>query len=152
MAENRALFAVIARRVPAIWDTIDEFEIGSSRFSESKHAALNPQPLPPEAFGVRSALELVRLAWGYRTIQGEWPDPLQEAGVPLGPYRWPRHPRPPRPQDDSDSGDEPDSETLAGYYLGFACALADASIGLNEWPPFLQEPFDNAVDALGLLL
>jgi hypothetical protein len=114
MEINSYLLTIIARRVPAIWDVINQ----------GSYVALNPQPLPPEAVGARVGVELARLAWTSEKLGqqlspvADWEDdPCGTVPLRLKLPKW-LVPNPPEP--------DPEPWWLEGYFLGLACSLAVA--------------------------
>jgi hypothetical protein len=147
MAIHRSLIAIIARKNPSIWEEIIG-PLGPMRRLE--YAALNPQPLPPQAVGLthrggESSLNpqpLPPVAYGY-TVGAELvraaglaqllrtpfelvaedicPPPRKWPPIPWPPTPWPPEPYPWRPRD------EFDLDYVFGYAVGLAFALESSA-------------------------
>ena len=107
MDPDRTLFALVARRVPAIWDVVGPASLNPQplppidvpRYVDP----LNPQPLPPgpppEVYGATVGLELVKLQWQADKLGlalpavSTWADDPAPT-PPRRPWSWPVPPRP----------------------------------------------------------
>ena len=163
MDPDRTLFALVARRVPAIWDVVGPASLNPQplppidvpRYVDP----LNPQPLPPgpppEVYGATVGLELVKLQWQADKLGLALPAVSTWADDPA-----PTPPRRPSLPPWLPQVGEPNEAWLEGYYLGLACALAVApeptgahpSTGTTEARPGLTaDLFERATTALGQL-
>jgi hypothetical protein len=144
MKLSKELLAIIGRTNPAIYDVV--FPHGPlGRFGA---VALNPQPLPPRAFGAAMAVEFARnVAMSERfglpskalfDELDDWcPTKPRKIKLPKG-WPWP----PPEP--------EPGPDWLVGLHLGFASQLAvlGASFSKNEAGKMIDAALDRSVAAM----
>ncbi len=144
MKLSKELLAIIGRVHPAIYDVV--FPHGpAGRFGA---VALNPQPLPPHAFGSVMAVEFARnVAMAERfglpskalfDELDDWcPTKPRKIKLPKG-WPWP----PPEP--------EPGPDWLMGLHLGFASQLAVLSAGFpaNAGGKVIGAALDRSIAAM----
>jgi hypothetical protein len=135
------LFAMLAQRLPAMYDVIPRGPIGLLPQARLSEVALNPQPLPPIALGAAVASEFVHTAWladRFGLEQGLAFDELDDwcpttvSKVKLPPW-WGPSPEP-----------EPRPEWFVDFHLGFVARLASVSDRFESTR--LRETFDRAFE------
>ena len=152
MSPDRTLYALVARKIPVIWDVVGPASLNPQPLPPLEVPQyvdpLNPQPLPPgpppELYGATVGRELVRLQWQAAKL-----------GVVLSAAAtWADDPAPAPPRRPSlppwlPQVAEPNEAWLAGYHLGLACALAVAMEGgADTESGFTAETFERAARAL----
>lgn len=165
MADDRQLFALVAPRIPEIWDVIGPASLNPQPLPPM-YAGLNPQPLPPvsevfsplnpqplppgpppETYGAIVGNELLKLAWTQETLDVEQAGTGAAADRPLvefstdAPYLPPWLP----------AIETPNYAWLTRYYLGLACALAVADPDKTR-SASVDSMFERAADTLRQLV
>ena len=159
MPENRELFALVAPRIPAVWDVIGPASLNPQPLPPHASSlnpqplppgppevftALNPQPLPPgpppETYGAVVGNELVKLAWTADELNTTARVPMIEFSTDA-PYLPPWLP----------AIETPNKAWLTRYYLGLACALAVGGATQTRTDA-VDSLFDRAADTLQQLV
>ncbi|MCE4556033.1 hypothetical protein [Pelomonas cellulosilytica] len=146
---DQRLLAIIGRRLPAIYDVIPRGPQGLAGLHERVNAAaLNPQPLPPEALGAALAQEFAHTAWTADRLGLAWKNVAQDLDdwCPTRPHKikFPIH-WPPIPEPD------PQPNWLAGLHLGFAAKLSAISADNPSLAATLDRAINRSIDAISQL-